>query len=101
MALTKFSLTEKISNDLGITMKEATKTLGNILDIMKDELVDGRNVKISGFGMWKVNNKRSRLGNNPQTGEPMTINARRVVTFKCSGILKKACFPFNNDKHIY
>jgi integration host factor subunit alpha len=43
---------------------------------------------VSGFGRWTVNSKKARRGRNPQTGEAMTIKARKVVTFKPSAVLR-------------
>ena len=45
---------------------------------------------ISGFGKWKVKSKHARRGRNPKTGEKMTLDARRVVTWSYSPVLKKA-----------
>jgi integration host factor subunit alpha len=45
---------------------------------------------ISGFGKWAVKEKKERKGRNPQTGEGLTIDARRIVTFKSSSVLKDA-----------
>jgi hypothetical protein len=51
-------------------------------------LAKGNDFMISGFGKWSVKEKRSRLGRNPQTGEKMIIDARRVVTFKSADKLR-------------
>jgi integration host factor subunit alpha len=48
----------------------------------------GEDVVVSGFGKFCVKEKRERRGRNPVTGESMMIEARRVVTFKCSGQLR-------------
>jgi integration host factor subunit alpha len=45
---------------------------------------------ISGFGKWTVKSKKKRRGRNPQTGEDLTIDARRVITFKSSTVLRDA-----------
>ena len=45
-------------------------------------------VLISGFGKFCVKEKRERRGRNPATGEDMMLEARKVVTFKCSGQLR-------------
>ena len=42
----------------------------------------------SGLGKFNVKDKKSRRGRNPQTGDELTLDARRVVTFKPSGILR-------------
>jgi len=46
-------------------------------------------VKISGFGNFEVHTKTARPGRNPQTGEPVIIAARKVVTFRASGSLRQ------------
>jgi integration host factor subunit alpha len=45
---------------------------------------------ISGFGKWSVKQKNPRTGRNPQTGEQLIIDARRVVTFKSAPPLRSA-----------
>ncbi|MCG6536166.1 MAG: HU family DNA-binding protein, partial [Syntrophales bacterium LBB04] len=57
-------------------------------DIIKSELENGHDVKISGFGKWTVNSKKERRGRNPQTGGSITVSARKVVTFKTSPVLR-------------
>ena len=61
-----------------------------VLEIMKDTLVKGEKIKISGFGNFIVRQKRTRRGRNPQTGEEIEISARKVLTFKSSPILKQS-----------
>jgi integration host factor subunit alpha len=57
---------------------------------MKNTLEAGENLKISGFGSFVVKQKNDRRGRNPQTGETITIEARRVLTFKPSNLLRDA-----------
>jgi len=59
-----------------------------LLEIIKNTLENGQDVLISGFGKFCVKEKNSRRGRNPQTGKDLTLEARRVVTFKCSSALK-------------
>jgi integration host factor subunit alpha len=91
MALTKNDLVEMIYENLGIPQTEAHKLVESTIDIIKDELAGGKNVKISGFGNWTVREKNARQVRNPQTGEAITIDARKVVTFKCFNKLRDAC----------
>jgi integration host factor subunit alpha len=58
--------------------------------VQKATLECGEKVKIAGFGNFVVKEKADRKGRNPQTGEAITIEARRVLTFKPSVILKTA-----------
>jgi len=44
---------------------------------------------ISGFGKWTVKAKKKQWGRNPQTGKALVIEARKVVTFRPSHVLKK------------
>jgi integration host factor subunit alpha len=53
-----------------------------------ERLVSGDDVKITGFGNFQIRSKSSRPGRNPRTGEPVAIEARRVVTFHASPKLK-------------
>ena len=70
----------------GVYPNEIIETL---FELIKQSLQDGDDVMISGFGKFCVKEKQQRRGRNPQTGEPMTLSPRRVVTFHYSGILKE------------
>ena len=52
-------------------------------------MVEGRDVKLSGFGNFILKDKKSRPGRNPKTGEEVQISARRVVTFKAGQKLRR------------
>jgi integration host factor subunit alpha len=64
------------------------RVLQSLLEIIKKTLENGEDILISGFGKFCINNKRKRTGRNPQTAEEMTLRARRVVGFRCSGVLR-------------
>ena len=64
------------------------ETVETLLELMKSTLESGDDVLISGFGKFCVRNKRKRRGRNPATGDDMILDARRVVTFQCSGKLR-------------
>ena len=88
MSMTKIDLIESAYEHLGIPKKDCIRIVDNLFEIIKDELGKGKNVKISGFGKWSVLNKKDRKGRNPQTGKEMMIDARKVVTFKSSNVLR-------------
>jgi integration host factor subunit alpha len=88
VACTKTTIIEKVSETIDIKPSEAKDTLENLLEIIKSTLVSGEDVMISGFGKFQVNDKASRKGRNPATGEDMVLDKRRVVTFKCAGKLR-------------
>jgi integration host factor subunit alpha len=88
MPLTKRDLIDDLYTELGIPKKKCVSIIDSIFEIMKDDLACGNDVKISGFGKWSVKSKRARRGRNPQTGEDMLIDARKVITFRGSYILR-------------
>jgi len=81
----------------GFSKKEAAELVEAVFDEMKDCLARGEKIKISGFGNFVVRYKRERVGRNPQTGEPIPISARRVLTFKPSQVLKGVLNPHRAD----
>jgi len=87
--MTKADLVDLIYERVGYSKKEAGTVVEEIFTIIRDGLCDGGKVKISGFGSFVVNQKKSRRGRNPQTGEPITIDSRRVLSFKASQVLKE------------
>lgn len=90
MTITKKDLIDLHYEQTGLSKRECVSAVESIFEIIKDELEKGNPVTISGFGKWTVKSKRERNGRNPQTGDQMTIDARKVVTFKPSAILKDA-----------
>ncbi len=89
MALTKSQIVEELQAQLGLQRNQCIELLETFLEIIKRDLASGNNVMISGFGKFCVHEKKKRKGRNPATGEDMMLDARRVVTFKSSGILKE------------
>ena len=90
MSLTKIEIIESIYEHLGIPKKDCVRIVESLFEIIKDDLDKGNDVMISGFGKWTVKAKKKRKGRNPQTGKEMTIDARKVVTFKPSNVLRDA-----------
>ena len=80
----------------GFSKKESADIVDMVFEMMKDTLGRGEKIKISGFGNFVLRDKRQRPGRNPQTGDPIKISERRVLTFKASQILKQAL----NPKHV-
>ena len=72
----------------GFSKKESADMVDLVFEMMKETLGRGEKIKISGFGNFVLRDKRQRPGRNPQTGEPIKISERRVLTFKASQILK-------------
>lgn len=88
MALTKTMITEQIQIELDLSRTTSYEVMEALLEIIKSTIESGEDIMISGFGKFCVNEKKARKGRNPATDEEMTLPARRVVTFKCSGKLR-------------
>lgn len=86
----------------GFSKKESADIVDLVFEMMKETLGRGEKIKISGFGNFVLRDKRQRPGRNPQTGDPIKISERRVLTFKASQILKQALNPKNgsNGNHV-
>ena len=87
--LTRADIAETINRQVGLSRADAAAVIDSILNHMVDAVVDGENVKISGFGNFQIRTKAPRPGRNPRTGEAIPIRARRVVTFHASHKLKE------------
>jgi integration host factor subunit alpha len=88
--MTKADIVETIYERVGFSKKESAELVETVFDVIKDALVGGEKVKFSGFGNFIVREKNARKGRNPQTGEEIQLEARRVLTFKPSLVLKNA-----------
>ncbi len=86
--MTKADLVDLIYERVGSSRKEACEVVEAVFAIMREGLRAGDRIKISGFGTFVVNQKNARRGRNPQTGTPITIDSRRVLSFKPSQVLK-------------
>lgn len=89
MTLTKAGLAERVyRNHNLLTKKQAVEAVDAILRISKESLIEGNDLLLSGFGKFNVRDKKPRKGRNPQTGDELILDARRVITFHPSGILR-------------
>ncbi len=81
----------------GFSKKEAAEIVEAVFDTMKEVLAHGEKIKISGFGNFVVRHKKERIGRNPQTGAPIPISERKVLTFKPSQVLKGILNPHKEE----
>jgi integration host factor subunit alpha len=86
--LTKAELAEMLFERLGLNKRESKEMVEAFFEQVNDTLVQGADVKLSGFGNFQIRRKAPRPGRNPRTGEAIPINARNVVTFHASQKLK-------------
>ena len=88
-ALTKAQLAELLFDQIGLNKRESKDMIDAFFDLVSQKLVDGEDVKISGFVNFQIRTKAARPGRNPRTGESIPIEARRGVTFHASHKLKE------------
>ncbi len=88
MTLTKVHIVKAVEEQIGHTKKRSIITIEILLELIKRSLESGEDVLVSGFGKFRVKEKRERRGRNPSTGEDMMLKPRNVVTFRCSRQLR-------------
>ena len=88
MTLTKDRIIHSLQNQLGLPQSGSARLVEVLVESIKKALENGEDVLISGFGKFSVNSKKARKGRNPATGDDLLLGARRVVTFRCSPVLR-------------
>lgn len=88
-SLTKADLTELLYDRVGVNKREAKDIVDGFFAQISDVLIEGKAVRIPGFGNFQLRDKAARPGRNPKTGDLIPISARRVVTFHASQKLKE------------
>ena len=98
--LTKAHIVENLFAKNLFTKGESAQIIETLFELLKQSLEEGDDVLISGFGKFCVREKDQRTGRNPQTGEPVMLPPRKVVTFKCSKLLKERVNQFESDGRV-
>ena len=88
MTLTKAHIVNAVAEQNGYTIKRSFKVVETLLEIIKGALESGEDVLVSGFGKFCVNEKKERMVRNLATGEAMMMAERKVITFRCSRMLR-------------
>jgi len=86
--VTRADLCEAVHDEVGLSRQECAAMVERTLELIAEALERGDTVKLSGFGVFQVRDKRARMGRNPKTGEPAAIHPRRVISFRASQIMK-------------
>ena len=94
--MTKLEIITQVYEKLGFSKRESSDIVEQFFAIIKQNLSNGENVKISGLGNFIVKSKKARKGRNPQTGEEIEICPRKVLNFRLSQVLKG---EINNHKN--
>lgn len=84
----KRSIIENTKKEVNLTDKQSQEVINTIFDTISKALINGENVKIRGFGTFKITNYKERNGRNPKTGEKIVIPAKRVIRLNVAKDLK-------------
>ena len=88
-ALIKAHLADLLFEQIGLNKRESKDMVEAFFELIANSLIEGQDMKISGFGNFQIRTKAPRPGRNPRTGEAIPIGARRVATFHASAKLKE------------
>src|SRR5208337_131151 len=94
--MTKQEIVTTVYEKLGFSKRESSDIVEHFFAIIKQNLSEGENIKISGLGNFVVKEKKARKGRNPQTGEEIQIAPRKVLNFRLSQVLKD---EINGNSH--
>ena len=88
MTMTKADLVDIVFYEGGVSRRRADIYVEELLELVKEVLEEGDDLKVSGFGKFEVRKKGQRVGRNPRSGTEIMIPARKVLRFKVSQVLK-------------
>jgi integration host factor subunit alpha len=87
--MTKIDIVNNLYDRLGLTKQECADVADRFFEIIKETLAKDEDVNISGFGKFTVKQKNARRGRNPQTGNKIQIEERKVLLFRLSKVLNE------------
>ena len=88
--MNKTELVAAMAEKAGLSKKDAEAALKAFTETVAEELKKGEKIALVGFGTFEVSERAAREGRNPQTGEPMKIEASKAPKFKAGKALKDA-----------
>ena len=86
--MNKAEFISSIANKTGFTKKDIATVYTAIEETIYETLAKGDKITLTGFGTFKANVRGERVCRNPQTGEQMTVKAKKVPTFKAGKVFK-------------
>ncbi len=89
MPVTKATLADSIFKTSDLQKNKSIIIIDSLMEIIKSTLESGEDILITGFGKFTIKEKRTRKGRNPQTEKPLQLDARKVVLFRCSAVLRE------------
>lgn len=88
--MTKADIVDRIAEGTGLTKIETKAVVEGFMTTVKQAMEEGRRIELRGFGVFEVEHRAPRTGRNPQTNEPVHIDARYEPVFRPSDKFQKA-----------
>lgn len=88
--MTKTELIANIADQLGVSKRMASDMVNTFVSTVVTGVKKDWEVRIQGFGTFKISKRAARTGRNPRTGEAIKINAMNLPAFKAGAEFKKA-----------
>ena len=87
--INRTEIIEKLAYKLDISKTQAEKFLFTFVELVADNLKQGKEVNVTGFGNFRVVKRKPRMGVNPKTGQPMQIGESTSVAYRVGKTLKE------------
>lgn len=87
--MTKNELADKVSKKVGLTRKASAEAVNAVFGLIRESLIKGDKVVITGFGTFKVRTRKTRKGRNPQTGSEIQIGSHKLPGFTAGKTLRR------------
>ena len=87
--MNKTELVERIAEKADLSRRDAESAVDAALRTIEEQLANGGEISLTGFGKFHVASRGARTGRNPQTGAPIEIKASRVPRFSAGSKLKQ------------
>ena len=88
--MNKNEFIDAVAKSADLTKKDSERAVNAIIDVIKDSLRDGDEIRIMGFGTFEVSQRNAKQGRNPRTGEKIDIKASKAPRFRPGKALKDA-----------
>lgn len=88
--MTKSDLIQRVSKDTGLSLTQSGKVVNDVFDTITNALKSGEEVRVTGFGTFRVTKTAARTGRNPRTGEQISIPAGKRPSFSAGASLVEA-----------
>jgi DNA-binding protein HU-beta len=88
--ISKSDLANRIAKKTNVSMAKGNDIVNTVLDSITDALAHGEEVRLTGFGTFKISQRAARTARNPRTGQPIQVPASRRPTFSAGTKLVEA-----------